>query len=95
LQKWKSDQDALISDTMAMVAAARATESAIAQPLPTPEPSWATEVPNSVRVHAALWTEKSQREEIRERVASFRAHQEQWTRERQNYANAILRRIVR
>jgi hypothetical protein len=97
---WKSDLDTLINDTMAMVAAAQATGAvsslAVAQPLSTPESAGATEVPaRSMKVDDASWTATSQREEIRRRVANFKAHQEQWTRERENYANSILKRIDR
>ena len=99
MENWKSDLDALISDTMAMVAAARATESvsgfAQAQPLSLAKPPRATEVPSPVRVDDARWTVNSEREEIRRRVANFKAHQEQWIRERENYANSILRGIDR
>ena len=99
MEKWKSDLDALVNDTMAMVAAAQANGSvsgfAVAQMSSTPEPLGATELPSHVRVDDARWTANSEREEIRKRVASFKAHQEQWIRERENYANSILKRIDR
>jgi len=97
MDKWKSDLDALINDTMAMVAAAQAngSVSGFAQLSSTPEPPGATELPSFVSVDDARWTANSEREEIRRRVASFKAHQEQWIRERESYANSILQRIDR
>jgi uncharacterized protein YecA (UPF0149 family) len=96
---WKSDLDALINDTIAMVAAAQANGSvsgfAVARLSSTPEPPGATELPSHVRVDDARWNVNSEREEIRKRVASFKAHQEQWTRERENYASSILKGIDR
>jgi len=97
MEKWKSDLDALINDTMAMVAAAQAngSVSGFAQLSSTPEPTGATELPSFVSVDDARWTANSEREQIRRRVASFKAHQEQWIRERESYANSILQRIDR
>jgi hypothetical protein len=45
--------------------------------------------PNRTRVN---WI-KSEREAIRQRVANFRAHQERFMREREDYATAELRRM--
>jgi len=99
MEKWKSDLDALINDTMAMVAAVQASGSvygfAAAKPLPTAAPLGATEVPSPMGVHDSASTASAEREEIRRRVARFKAHQEQWIKERENYANSILKRIDR
>jgi hypothetical protein len=37
----------------------------------------------------------SERDEIRKRVESFKAQQERFMREREEYANSLLRRIER
>jgi len=37
---------------------------------------------------------KSEREEIRERVASFKAHQQRFIRERENYASSQWNRML-
>jgi hypothetical protein len=99
MEKWKSDLDALINDTMAMVAAARATGAvrglAVAQPPSTPQSSGTTELPSPMSVLDPGWTASAEREEIRRRVANFKAHQEWWIRERENYADSILKNIDR
>jgi hypothetical protein len=94
MENWKSDLDALISETMAFVASIHVAGSSVpvsmpvqsTAPMPTPPP---------VRDEQSEPWAKTEREEIAGRVASFKAHQERWIREREDYANSILKGIAR
>jgi hypothetical protein len=100
MDKWKSDLDALINDTMVMVAATQGAGSvyrpAVVQPPSTLEQSVAPAMPSSATtVQQTGPSADSERDEIRRRVATFKAYQERWIRERENYANSILKGIDR
>jgi hypothetical protein len=77
---WKFDLDALIDETMAF-----AKRIQVAPPLPRTivEPN---------RIPPINWN-KSEREEIGERVANFRAHQLRFMKEREAYAASTLKRM--
>jgi hypothetical protein len=80
MTNWKSDLDALIDETMAFAKRIRAAP---------PMPRTVVE-PN--RMPPVTWT-VSAREEIGHRVANFKAHQQRFAREREDYAASILKRI--
>ncbi|MBP0111032.1 hypothetical protein [Bradyrhizobium vignae] len=84
MRDWKSELDALVAEATAF---AGSLEVELEQPQPQLK-----EVANldglSVPDHGS-----SQRDQIRKRVESFKAHQERLMREREEYANSLLRRI--
>lgn len=80
MTSWKADLDALIDESMAF------TKSIRVEP---PIPRTIVE-PN--RIPLVKWT-KSERDEIRERVANFKAHQQRFMREREDYAASELKRM--
>jgi hypothetical protein len=76
---WKADLESLVEETM------RYTRS-IETPLPRA-------VVEPDRKPAVNWL-STEREEIRQRVANFRAHQERLMREREDYAASQWRRTL-
>ena len=80
MTSWKADLDALIDESMAF------TKSIRVEP---PIPHTIAE-PN--RIPLVKWA-KSEREEIGERVANFKAHQQRFMREREDYAASELKRM--
>jgi hypothetical protein len=78
---WKADLDALVEETMAF------TKSVCVEP---PIPRTVVE-PN--RMPPVNWMQ-SEREEIRQRVANFRAHQQRLIREREDYAASEWNRML-
>ncbi len=95
--KWKKERDLLIAQTMAFVqsVAGKTTEAAgRVEPLPLDEPdkverpveTAAIARPSAVR-HSEL------REEIRGRVAAFRAHQELFNRNRDAYCDSVMAKV--
>jgi hypothetical protein len=79
MTNWKADLDALIDETMAF-----AKRIHVEPPMPR-----TIVEPNRMPVN---W-DKSEREEIGERVANFKAHQQRFMREREDYAASALRRM--
>jgi hypothetical protein len=95
---WKRDLDALIESTMAFVkdvkqrqpiadlpVALRTAEQALAD---TPKP-----IPPPITIAPTVWL-ASERDEIRQRVNNFRAHQEKMAREREDYYFAKKARML-
>ena len=80
MTSWKADLDALIDESMAF------TKSIRVEP---PIPRTIVE-PN--RIPLVKWAQ-SEREEIGERVANFKAHQQRFMREREDYAASELKRM--
>jgi hypothetical protein len=80
MTNWKADLDALIDETMAFVKSVR-----VEPPLPR-----SIVEPN--RMPSVNWM-SSEREEIMQRVANFKAHQQRFMREREDYAASALRRM--
>jgi len=93
VMNWKQDLDALIESTMAFARdvqrqsvpdlpiAIRTAEQALAdtsRPIPSTPTVWPT----------------SERDEIRQRVNNFRAHQQKMTREREDYYLQIKARML-
>jgi hypothetical protein len=79
MTNWKTDLDALVEETMAFTKSVRVG--------PT-TPSAVVE-PN--RMPANL--DRSERDQIRQRVANFKAHQERFAREREDFAASLLNGI--
>jgi len=81
MTNWKSDLDALIDETMAF-----AKRIHVAPPMPHTivEPN---------RMPPISWN-KSEREEIGERVANFKAHQQRFLREREDFVASEWKRML-
>ncbi|SDJ96262.1 hypothetical protein SAMN05216338_107610 [Bradyrhizobium sp. Rc2d] len=84
MRDWKSELDALVAEAMAFAGSLKVE---IGQPRPQPK-----EVIDRDRVSLPDYG-GSERDQIRKRVESFKAHQERFIREREEYANTLLRRI--
>jgi|GraSoi_2013_60cm_1033757.scaffolds.fasta_scaffold132334_1 hypothetical protein len=74
----KADLDALLDEATTFAKSVRAEPRAVTEPNRMPEVNWAT---------------RSEREQIVERVANFKAHQQRLMREREDYAAAELARM--
>jgi hypothetical protein len=84
MTNWKADLDALIDETMAFVQSVRVeppSSRTIVEPNRTPS------------VPSVNWM-SSEREEIGQRVANFKAHQQRFMREREDYAASELKRML-
>ena len=94
MSDWKAELDALVSETMDFARNLRSQlPVSIGRPEPTrpePEPSMRGE---PVRLEPMNWG-GSEREEIQRRVASFKAHQQQHTRQREDYAASEWKRML-
>jgi hypothetical protein len=77
MSNWKTDLDALVEETMAFTKSVGPTT-----PRGVVEPN---------RMPANL--DRSERDEIRQRVANFKAHQERFAREREDFAASLLNGI--
>jgi hypothetical protein len=77
---WRADLDSLIAETMAFTKSVR-----VEPPMPR-----AIVEPN--RMPLVNWR-VSERDEIKQRVANFKAHQQRFMREREDHAAAELKRM--
>jgi hypothetical protein len=77
---WKSDLDALVDETKAFPRTVRREQPA-------------TDLVERPRLQPMNWG-GPQREEIRQRVSNFKAHQQRLIRERGDYAASTLRRVL-
>ncbi|MBK3665610.1 hypothetical protein JJE66_30855 [Bradyrhizobium diazoefficiens] len=82
MHDWKSELDALVAETAAF---ARSLKVDISRP----QPNEAVEQGTSSGPDYG----GSERDEIKKRVESFKAHQERFMREREEYADSLMRRI--
>jgi hypothetical protein len=80
MTSWQADFDALVQETMALAKSVR-----VEPPIPR-----AVVEPNRM---LALSLNSSERDQIRQRVANFKAHQERFAREREDFAAPLLKRI--
>ena len=78
---WKADLNSLIEETMAFAKSVRV------------EPLVPRTVVEPNRLPSMNWT-GSEREEIARRVARFKAHQQRFKREREDYAASELKRML-
>jgi len=79
---WKADLNSLIEETMAFAKSVRV------------EPSMPRTVVEPSRMPPVNWME-SEREDIRQRVANFKAHQQRFIREREDHAASEWNRMLR
>jgi hypothetical protein len=75
---WKAHMDMLVEETLAI------TKSISVQSPPPPPAS----------VEPAQMPSVNLRDELRERVSNFKAHQERFTREREEFAASLLKRML-
>ena len=78
---WKADLNSLVEETMAFAKSVRV------------EPPMPRTVVEPNRMPPVNWME-SEREEIRQRVANFKAHQRRLIREREDYAASEWKRML-
>jgi hypothetical protein len=78
---WKAELDALVEEMMAF---AKTVNSSISEPRPLPR-----ETVERIGLNP-LDLGGPEREEIKKRVKSFKAHQQRFIKEREDYAAAIL-----
>ena len=80
MPNWKADLEALVEETMAF------TKNIRVEP---PMPRTVVEPNRMPPVNL-----NSERDEIRQRVANFKAHQERFAREREHFAASQLKRML-
>jgi hypothetical protein len=95
--KWKRERDLLIAQTMAFVQSVTGkmtdTEGRL-ESIPLDEPAEAERLVGTVAIARPSAVRHSElREEIRGRVAAFRAHQELFHRDRDEYYNSVLAKV--
>jgi hypothetical protein len=90
MTNWKAEFDALVEETMAFVKNNRVEPSAPRTILEPPVPGAVTEPKRLPLVSLP----KSEGDEIRQRVANFKAHQERVAREREEFAASLLKRML-
>ena|ERR1700739_378505 len=103
MHRWKKDLDALVKQTMAFARAVTPdapSHKELEPPTVNPAQGQAeATVPQDFPSQSAIdeppvgKVASNEREEIGRRLASFKAHQERWTRDREEYANSMLDRI--
>jgi hypothetical protein len=95
--KWKKERDLLIAQTMAFVqsVAVKTTEVAgLVEPIPLDEPGKGKRTVETAAIMRPSPVRHSElREEIRGRVAAFRAHQELFNRNRDAYCDSVMVKV--
>jgi hypothetical protein len=95
--KWKKERDLLIAQTMAFVqsVAGKTTEpEGRVEPIPLDRPGEAKRPVETTAVMRPSPVRHSElREEIRGRVAAFRAHQELFNRNRDAYCDSVMAKV--
>jgi hypothetical protein len=86
MKLWMRERDQLIEQTLAFVEGVAATRLARPEPAPKPGPSKPVE---AVKSAAAGFT-GSERAEIQQRVANFKAQQQKFQHARESHYNAII-----
>ena len=81
MTNWKADLDALVKESIAF---------AKSIPVEPPIPRTIVE-PNRM---PPVNLNNSERDEIRQRVANFKAHQQRFAREREDFATTLLKRML-
>ena len=96
---WKMERDLLIAQTMAFVqaiSAKRADAEDRPELIPRDQPAevaWPARVVPVIRPTPPAARPNDMREEIRGRVAAFRAHQELFRRDRDKYCESVLAKV--
>jgi hypothetical protein len=95
--KWKKERDLLIAQTMAFVqsVAGKTTEvEGRVESIPLDEPDEVKRAVETIAITRPSPVRRSElREEIRGRVAAFRAHQELFNRNRDEYCDSVLAKV--
>jgi hypothetical protein len=87
---WKVDLDALVQEAMTLAKSVR-----VEPPVPRAiiEPPAPHTIAEPVRL-PPVSPSKSERDEIREYVLNFKAHQERFAREREEFATSLLKKML-
>jgi hypothetical protein len=97
MKDWKKELDAFVAETVAFVKAVNPAPANCAPATTSKREPPATSVTSSAPLRekalVAPWAAK-EREEIRRRLADFKAHQERLMRERDEFAKTMLRKAV-
>lgn len=95
--KWKKERDLLIAQTMAFVQSVAGKTTEVAgrvEPLPLDEPDKVEPLAETAAsMRPSLVRHSELREEIRGRVAAFRAHQALFNRDRDQYCDSVLAKV--
>jgi hypothetical protein len=94
--QWKRERDLLIAQTMAFVQTVTGKTEAEGrlESIPLDEPTGVERpVERVVAARPSLGRHSELREEIRGRVAAFRAHQQLFDRDRDAYYNSVLAKV--
>ena len=97
--KWKMERDLLIAQTMAFVQSVTAKKTDAedwAESIPLNQPAEVARPAHAVPVIRPIppaARPNDMREEIRGRVAAFRAHQELFRRDRDKYCESVLAKV--
>jgi hypothetical protein len=95
---WRLDFDALVQETTEFVknnSVEPLKPRTVAEP-PLPRTIVEPATPPAVELNrlAPVGLPKSERDEIRQRVSNFKAHQERFAREREEFATSLMRRML-
>jgi hypothetical protein len=94
--KWKRERDLLIAQTMAFVQSVtgKTEVGGRVESIPLDEPAEVERPVETVAITRPSPVRPSElREEIRGRVAAFRAHQQLFDRDRDEYCNSVLAKV--
>jgi hypothetical protein len=95
VKDWRNELDALVSETMAFVKAVTPDAAVSVVPLgddqtvPT-TPTQPLDTAAAPLQEAAVGSAEDEREQIRQRLADFKALQQRWIREREEFAQSML-----
>src|SRR5450432_373435 len=98
---WKTERDALINETMAFARSIRSQQPVPVQPFVSrqgmpdetalaPPDTTFEEIIGGRRLEPLKWN-VPEYEEIKQRIANFKAHQQRFDREREDYATSTLK----
>ena len=85
MRDWKAELDVLVAETMALTSN---PDDNVARPRPQPQ-----ETTESIGLNPIDWRD-AEREAIRQRVETFRANQQRFIREREEYAASVLLKAI-
>lgn len=99
MRDWTDEPDELVAETLGLVEKSKTSSSSATKLAAEVDPNVTeAEITAQTVLAEPLAKEasivgKGERDEIRRRLADFKAHQERWTRERADFANSIMGRI--
>lgn len=95
---WRTELEALVSETMAFVEANRsqkpAASNVASSPAKPPSESTSESPLDRNDVPTAIGSRSAERDDINRRVGNFRAYQQRLIREREDYAISVLNKIA-